>query len=315
MKQSIVLFFLIFNLGLKAQQNVDMFKMDKSFLNRNFPEGTIYTPDVVYKTVDSLELKLDILRPGNVHGETPVLISIHGGAWLSGTRTQDFFYGSKLFSKLLAKGYAIVSIDYRLSQQAKFPAQIQDCNDAINFIYQNSEKYNLNKDKISVTGGSAGGHLAALVGTSNEHNITEFYMNGIKPKYKIKAVIDCFGVSDLIACRGNSGMVDHDDSNSAEAQLLGFPPLIRPDLAKLASPTTYITKNTPPFLIYHGDKDPIVQYSQSILLHSYLDLAGVKNKFITVKGAGHGGPEFGKDEYDNETILFLDSYMMKSKIE
>lgn len=310
MKQLFTIIFLFFGLVLQGQENnPETFKVDSVFLKKNFPKGVVYTPDVVFKTVSGIQLKLDILSPANTNSKAPILISIHGGAWLSGVRTQDFFYSASLFRKLLEKGYAIVSIDYRLSQQAIFPAQIQDCNDAIDFIYKNASRYNLDQNRIGLIGGSAGGHLVALVATTVDHNIKEFYGSGKKPDFKIKAVIDMFGVSDFIACRGNSGWVDHDAPNSAEAQLLGASPLQRPDLAKWASPVTYITKDTPPFLIFHGDKDPVVQYSQSIILQSYLNLAGVENKFITVPGAGHGGSEFGAGIYEDEIISFLDKHL------
>jgi len=306
MKKALFIGLVMLSLGLAAQENnPENFKVDSAFLKNNFPAGVNYTPDVVFKTVSGTELKLDIFRPSNYEGKSPILVSIHGGAWLSGTRTQDVFYSVGLFRKLLEKGFAIVTIDYRLSQQAQFPAQIQDCNDAIDFIYRNASQYNLDKEHIGLMGGSAGGHLVALVATTVDHTIKEFYGSGKKPKFKIKAVVDMFGVSDFMACRGNSGWIDHDAPNSAEAQLLGASPLLRPDLANRASPVTYITKNTPPFLIFHGDKDPVVQYSQSVILQSYLNLAGVENKFITVPGAGHGGAEFGKEEYEQEIISFL----------
>ncbi|MFN8254095.1 MAG: alpha/beta hydrolase [Bacteroidales bacterium] len=301
----LILILSLFACQLYAQE----FVIDSAFLKKNFPNGMVYDADIVYKKVNNQDLKLDIYRAPVKNKEFPVVISIHGGAWLSGNKMQDVFFSAKLIRKLIETGYSIVSIDYRLSQEAKFPSQIQDCNDAIDFIFKNAKKYSLDVSNIAVMGGSAGGHLAQLVGTSNEHNISQFYSNGKKPNFKIKAVVSFFGISDFIAMRGNSGMVDHDDPNSAEAQLLGYPPLVRPDLAKLASPTTYITKNTPPVLIFHGDKDPVVQYSQSVLLHSYLDLASVYNKFITVSGAGHGGKEFGADEYDIEILNFLDTYL------
>jgi len=283
--------------------------VDSLFLKANFPETMVIFKDIVYKRVNGIELKLDIYKRSVSDANSPVVVSIHGGAWYAGSKQDDVRYSTKLFNELISKGYAIVSIDYRLSQQAVFPAQIQDCNDAINYIFTHSSIYKLDKNRIAVMGGSAGGHLAALVATMNVHNIPDFYTNGKKPKFSIKGVVDLYGVSDFMACRGNSGYVDHDDPNSAEAKLLGASPLERPDVAKKASPVTYITKDTPPFLIFHGDKDPVVQYSQSVILHSYLQLAGVKNKFITVPGAGHGTAEFGRDEYNEEIISFLSSVL------
>lgn len=300
MKRLLLFFLLLPSLLLNAQD----FKVDTAFIQNNFPKELVSKFNVVYKTVNGMDLKLDYYRL-TTKVKSPLIISIHGGAWLSGSKNDDIHYSTRLFNRLLQAGYAVVCIDYRLSQTATFPAQIQDCNDAIDYIYKNNDRLLIDKNKIAVMGGSAGGHLAELLGTSNEHNIPDFYTNKKKPDFNIKAVVTSFGVSDLIACRGNSGWIDHDDPNSAEAKLLGASPLDRPDLAKKASPTTYITGNTPPFLIFHGDKDPVVQYSQSVLLHSYLNLAGVKNKFITVKGAGHGGAEFGALEYEDETVNFL----------
>jgi acetyl esterase/lipase len=302
MKNFFILTLLLFCLGMHAQVNEN----NADFIKENYPSNIDCKLDIVYKTINGTDLKLDIYRLSTAKNTmSPIVIAIHGGAWLAGTKKDDFYGNVKLFNNLLKKGFAIVSIDYRLSQVAKFPAQIQDCNDAIDFIYKKSKEFNLDKNKISVFGGSAGGHLVALLGTTNNHTIPDFYTNGKKPAFKINAVVDLFGPSDFIAMRGNSGAIDHDDSNSAEAQLLGFSPLVRPDLAKIVSPTTYVDKQTPPFLILHGDKDPIVQFTQSILLHSYLDLSGIKNKFINVKGAGHGGSEFGSDENVNEIVDFL----------
>jgi acetyl esterase/lipase len=303
---SFILGLLLYCIGAKAQE----FKVDTAFIVSNYPNDIIYKTDIVYKSVNGIDLKLDIYKLSRYNKEkTPVIISIHGGAWYAGTKNDDIHYSVKLFNNLLQQGYAIVTIEYRLSPVAKFPAQIQDCNDAIDFVYKKADEYNLAKDKIAVMGGSAGGHLAALIGTTNNYNIPEFYSNQKKPAFKIKAVVDFFGPTDFMAMRGNSGVVEHDDPNSAEAQLIGSSPLLRPDLAKKASPTTYVCKQTPPFIIFHGDKDTVVQYSQSVIFHSYLNLAGVNNKFITVNGAGHGGAEFGADEIINEISNFLRSCM------
>lgn len=306
MKTLIIFIIILSCIGLNAQDNTrDNFKVDSTFLKNNFPKGVNFTGDVIYKTIDGLDLKLDIYWPTSTNQLHPVVVDIHGGAWYSGSKTEDALNSANLFRKFIESGFAVVSIDYRLSQQAKFPAQIQDCNDAIDFIAKNGTQYQIDKNNIGLIGGSAGGHLVALVATTVDHQIDEFYSTGKKPEFKIKAVVDLFGVSDIMACRGNSGWVDHDAPNSAEAQLLGASPLQRPDLAKLASPTTYITKNTPPFLIFHGDKDPVVQYSQSIILESWLKLAGVENTFITVPGAGHGGAEFGAEQYEQAMIEFF----------
>jgi acetyl esterase/lipase len=275
------------------------------------PEGIVIKNNIVYKSIQNNHLALDLYLPNGTDSNFPLLVWFHGGAWLRGSKEEFIHKNNLLVNTLLKEGYAIASVNYRLSYEAKFPSQIQDCNDAINFLWSQSETLNLDKNKIAVMGRSAGAHLASLVATSNSHKLKEFFSTPSYPKFTINAVVNFFGPSDFIALRGNSGQIDHDDPESAEAQLLGHSPLLRPDIAKWASPTTYVDENTPPFIILHGNNDQVVPYSQSTLLKSYLDLAYIENKYFVADGAGHGDPIFDSEQYVNEVLLFLREFHPK----
>jgi acetyl esterase/lipase len=203
----------------------------------------------------------------------------------------------------LEKGYALASIDYRYSTTAAFPAQIQDCNAALEFLHNQSTKYGLDKNRIVLIGFSAGGHLAALQGLALNNQVTDFYWNGKKPSYKLKGIIDFYGPSDFLAL---VGAANPEDTSDPVSQLLGASAIKRPDLSRRASPVTYVDKNDPPFFIVQGEKDESVPYQQSVLLQSYLNLAGVKNELTIVKGAPHFGEMFDTQDIRDKMFRFLD---------
>ena len=138
---------------------------------------------------------------------------------------------------------AVASIDYRFATEAVLPVILQDCNRAVSFLFDNADKYSLDKNKIAIIGFSAGGHLASLMGTSQNNKVSNFYFPGTYRPYQYKAIVDFYGPVDLVLLPGN------EDEKSPEAILIGAAPLLRPDLAKVASPITDIDKNDPPFLI------------------------------------------------------------------
>jgi acetyl esterase/lipase len=202
-------------------------------------------------------------------------------------------------------GYAVASIDYRYSTTAVFPAQIQDCNQALEFLYDNASKYSLDKNHIALIGFSAGGHLANMMALSANNNVKAFYADGKKPKFKIRLCLDFYGPSDFSILNGNEAA----DPKSPVSLLLGATVTARPDLAKIASPITYIDKNDPPFLIVQGEKDQSVNPEQSKLLSSALTAAGVKNELIIVPGAPHFGVMFDADFIRKSIFAMLDRYM------
>ena len=264
-----------------------------------FPQGTILHGNVPYNNDTLPKHLLDIYVPANARGKLPLVIFIHGGGWLSNDKYADMGYMKKTVSEIISNGFALASIDYRFSTQAVFPAQMLDCNRAISFLYDNADKYGFDKNRFAVIGFSAGGHLASLVGLSKNNNISAFFMPGTSKSFSFKAVVDFYGPAELIMFPGAG------DAKSPEALLIGAAPLDRPDLAKTASPVTYVDKDDPPFLIIHGEKDELVSPDQSRLLSSWLKLSGVPKELIIVKDAPHFGVMFDSDEIRNKVVSFL----------
>jgi acetyl esterase/lipase len=264
-----------------------------------FPAGTVLKGNIPYNSDNLPKHLLDIYLPANAKGKLPLVIFIHGGGWLSNDKYADIGYMRKTVAEIVSSGFALASIDYRFSTEAVFPAQMLDCNRAISFLYDNADKYGLDKNRFALMGFSAGGHLAAMVGLSKNNAITGFFTPGTSTSFLFKAVVDFYGPAELILFPGN------DDEKSPESILIGATPLSRPDLAKAASPVTYVDKNDPPFLIIHGEKDNLVSPKQSQLLSSWLRLAGVQQELIIVKDAPHFGVMFDTDEVRNKVLHFL----------
>ncbi|HMG90405.1 MAG TPA: alpha/beta hydrolase [Chryseolinea sp.] len=267
-----------------------------------FPEGTQFLQNIPYASDTLKKHLLDIYLPKDVKPNTPVVIWVHGGAWMLNDKYADMGYMSNTIRSILEKGYVLASIDYRHSTTAIFPAQIQDCYQALEFLHNNASKYKLDKNKFVLFGFSAGGHLASLLALSINNNVSEFYPQKKKTNFKIKAVMDFYGPSDFLSM---TAMGDPEMKGDPISTLLGSTPIKRPDISKLASPSNYVDKDDPPFIIVHGEKDESVPYQQSVLLQSYLNLAGVKNQLIVVKGAPHFGAMFDTDEIRTKVLEFL----------
>lgn len=219
-----------------------------------FPQGTIIYDNIAYNNDTLKKHLLDIYLPANATSKStlPLVVLIHGGGWWANDKYADLGYMKKTIVDLVNNGFALASIDYRFSTQATFPAQIQDCNRAVSFLYDNADKYGFDKKQFAVMGWSAGGHLAALMGLAKNNNVPAFYMPNTTKSFVISAVVDFYGPTDLVLLPGNA------DEKAPESILVGAAPLARPDLAKIASPINYVDKNDPPFLIIHGEKDDIV---------------------------------------------------------
>jgi acetyl esterase/lipase len=268
-----------------------------------FPKGTILHGNVNYNNDSLPKHLLDIYLPANTKGKVPLVIFIHGGGWLGNDKYADISYMKKTVAEIVSSGYALASIDYRFATQATFPAQIQDCNRAISFLVDNADQYGLDKKRIAVMGFSAGGHLASLIGLSKNNDVENFFMPRTNKSFRFKAVIDFYGPAELILFPGAN------DPKSPESLLIGATPLSRPDLAKAASPVTYVDKNDPPFLIIHGEKDDIVSNKHSHLLSSWLNVVSVQNELVIVKDAPHFGVMFDADDIRNKVIAFLKKQM------
>lgn len=242
--------------------------------------------DVVYGTGGGRDLRLHIARPRERPVEPmPTVVFIHGGGWRNGRPDPARNF------PLAARGYFTVAVEYRLSGEATFPAQIEDCKAAIRWLRANAATYNLDPDRIGVWGSSAGGHLAALLGTSI--GVAEFEGQGGNPEQSsaVQCVVDLFGPADLTRIGDAPSSIRHTAPTSPESQLIGGPLLDNLDKARAASPVTYIDGTEPPFLIFHGEQDMVVPFNQSEILHDALKQAGVDVTFVPVRNGGHGfGP-------------------------
>jgi acetyl esterase/lipase len=250
--------------------------------NARLPAGTTAYHDLAYVTNGHARQKLDLYIP-KTKSKAPLIIFIHGGGFSGGDK------GGQNPGPFLSEGYAFASLNYRLSGDAIFPAQIEDCKAAVRWLRSNAERYKLDPDRFGAWGTSAGGHLVAMLGTTGETTVFDVGENpGVSSR--VQAVADWFGPTDFLqmdAHRVPNGM-GHDAPGSPESRLIGGALQRNKDKVARANPITYITSSAPPFLIAHGDADRLVPYHQSVLLEAALKKAGVAVTFHTVKGGGHG---------------------------
>ena len=256
--------------------------------------------DLAYVANGHPRQKLDLYLPKDATN-APLIVWVHGGAWKSGDKDRT---PAQIF---VEEGYAVASINYRLSQHAVFPAQIEDCKAAIRWLRVHAKDYGYNPERIAAWGSSAGGHLVALLGTSGD--VKEFD-TGENPgvSSRVQAVVDFFGPTDFTQMGKFPGQIKHDAPDSPESELLGGAVQENKAKAARANPITYITADDPPFLIMHGDKDNTVPLNQSELLEAALKKAGVDVAFHIVKGAGHG---FGGPEITAMVREFLAKHLKK----
>jgi acetyl esterase/lipase len=253
--------------------------------------------DVPYVTNGHERQKLDLYLPAVPDEEPrPVLVRIHGGAWRHGDKGAQ-----RSVANYVKQGYIGVAINYRFSQHGIFPAQIEDCKAAVRWLRAHAEEYGIDSTRIAVVGSSAGGHLAALLGTTGDTRQFDVGEN-LEFSSAVCAVVDYFGPTDLLAA---ADAVQGDSRLSAVTQLLGGSIANKRELAVEASPISYVTPSDPPHLILHGDTDPIVPVSQSEALHAALLKAGVSSEMHIVKRGGHGGVSFHSPELRRAVREFL----------
>tara|TARA_R110000850_G_scaffold9033_18_gene33365 strand:- start:2629 stop:3501 length:873 start_codon:yes stop_codon:yes gene_type:complete len=259
------------------------------------PEGSTVQKNIVFATHDGIDLALDLYLPVEKSDKPlPVVIWVHGGGWLNGSK-------DKCKAAFLApRGFAVASISYRLTDVAQWPGQINDCYAAVRWLRENAGDYGLDADHIGSFGSSAGGHLVALMGTrlAGEETVSS----------RVQAVCDWFGPADLLTMPPNVVSETRSleaVSQSNGAKLLGATVRDIPEKAKDASALYQVTSDDPPFLIMHGSEDPGVPIDQSIRLNQALSHAGVDSELFIVEGAGHGGPEFSTDEVQTKVADFF----------
>lgn len=265
---------LIFVVGCSVNQNERVVKQ----------EGFEIINDIDY-VGDGLKKQTLDLFYFNSTEKVPLIIFVHGGGWKKGGK------GGCMAKEFLKEGYAVACLNYRLSDQAKFPAQIQDVKAAVRLLRANADKYNLDSNKFAAWGDSAGGHLVSLLGTSAGVKEFEVGLN-LGVSSQVQFVVDWYGPTDPIK------IINLKDKFSeyydAAGQLLGDKKLeeYSKEKIQLMNPINYVDSKDPTFLIIHGDKDRTVPVEQSREFYQALKKAGVKVTYQEIKGEGHGGIEF-----------------------
>jgi acetyl esterase/lipase len=247
--------------------------------------------------------KLDLYLPERNH--EPLLVYIHGGGWREGSKAHVTG-----LEQIVAQGFAVASVEYRFSQDAVFPAQIEDCKSAIRWLRAHAADYGYDPARIAAFGESAGGHLTALLATTG--TIRDFDKGeNLEQSSAIQCGIDWFGPTDFPGFRPPNGQPNPRDTgkDSILGQLFGGPPLEKLDLARRASPVTWVTKSTAPLYIMHGTKDPLVPLDQSTELADKMKDAGVDVTLDVIEGAGHGGPQFTAGDKPLKMFEFLNRHL------
>jgi acetyl esterase/lipase len=266
------------------------------------PPGVQALRDVEYVPRGHERQKLDLYLPEQPAGALPLVVWIHPGGGQGGSKERV----RALY--LTTQGYAVASINHRLIQDATFPAQIHDCKAAIRWLRAHCREYRLDPDRIGVWGASSGGMLAALLGTSGGVKKLEGKEGGnLDQSSRVQAVCDWFGASDVAALAATSAEFNH-----ALAKAFGGPLAQTKEKVLQASPVTHVSKDNPPFLIVHGEKDRPVPLSQSQLLADALKRAGVEVTLKIVPDAGHGGPAFQTAEMRQLIHVFFDKHLKKA---
>ncbi len=273
--------------------------------NNNNPNIEIKL-NLEYANINGHSLKCDVIRRKNSEN-APAIVYVHGGSWSGGNKTSL----SNFNIRLAEKGYTIITINYRLSGMASFPAQIHDVNAAIRWVRANAAILGINKNKIAVMGDSAGGHLALLAGlTGNTNELKGSVGKNVTTNGNVKAIVNFFGPNDLPGmindCKSGC-LFSTNGSRSPMTGLLGCDMSSCMDKAKLASPIYYVSSDDPPVLTIHGSNDNIVPISQSQRLNQALKKNGVFSKFITVNGASHD-LNIPNRKF-NEVVTFLNTHL------
>ena len=282
----------------------------------SLPRGVRAEKDVPYVPGGDVAQRLDLYLPEQaVDAPLPLIVCIHGGGWRG---------GSKAWCPLLymvGRGYAVASVEYRFSQQAVFPAQIQDCQAAIRWLRANSRKYQLDPTRIGVIGASAGGHLVALLGTAGGKNAFAPIGGNEDQSDRVQAVCDYYGPTDFSTVMQQAA----DDPNVKNIFQFNTPSdpysgLIGVSLGSdkqkcdAVSPVHYVSQDNPPILILHGTHDALVPYAQSTQFVAALKEKGVDVLLQTLPGSGHGGPAFGKPALAVLVTNFFDRHLQGADV-
>lgn len=243
--------------------------------------------DIEYARVGEHTLKLDLHLPAPSAATAPLIVWVHGGGWRGGSKNEVPLV------PLVDRGWAIASVDYRLTPVAPFPANVHDIKAAIRFLRAHHVQYRLATDRIAIAGASAGGHLAALVGVTNGHAELEGDVGANRSRPSdVHAIVSFYGASNLETILKQSTPFGLGVRIPALQLLLRGQPEEKPALARLASPVAHVDAGDPPLLLLHGDQDPQMPVAQSIEFVGAYERAGLQARLVPLHGSVHGGKEF-----------------------
>jgi acetyl esterase/lipase len=254
--------------------------------------------DVVYAQFAGGSLGLDVYVPAQV-AQPPLVIYLHGGAWMNGDKTQYPTF-------LTERGFAVASVDFRSTNDARFPANVHDIKAAIRFLRGNASKYGYRADRIAISGASSGAHLAALVGVTSGVAALEG-TQGAYPRESsaVQAIVSWFGASNLTTILAQSTPYGVEVRVPALEKLLGGQPDKQPELARLASPVFQVDRNDPPAFLLHGDQDPQMPVNQLLELQAAYRRAGLEPETLILNGVAHSAPPFFEGEPADRVVSFL----------
>ncbi len=267
------------------------------------PDDVTVENDIEYARAGNVSLKLDFYRPKTDPNKVrPLVVWIHGGGWQNGNKSN----GVRLLPPVLATGdYVGASVEYRLTDVATWPAQIHDCKAAIRYLRANAAKLGVNPDKIGVWGGSAGGHLVSLLGTSGDVAELEGNLGVTGVSSRVACVVDFCGPSDFLLIDMESPRLN--EPGNPVFKLFGGPLKEKQDLARQASPVTYVSKDDPPFLIMHGTADTLVELRQAEHLNQQLHQAGVSSTLVKIINGPHA---FGGRKVEERVVAFFNKHLL-----
>ena len=264
------------------------------------PAEIVFEKNIEYSNPDGQHLQLNMARPKNAKGPLPCVVCIHGGGFRAGKR--DGYDG--LIQNLARDGFAAVTVSYRLAPKYQFPAAVHDAKAAVRWVRANAAKYGIDPDRIGVTGGSAGGHLAQFLGVTP--GVAEFEGDGGNPNVSshVKCVVNVYGPSDFTKSYGKSV-----DAAEVLPLFLGgnlqtaLPAHIR------SSPLNWVTPNAAPTLCIHGTEDKYVAHEQAVWMIDRLKASGVEAQLLTLQGAGHGFKGKDAESADQALVAYFKKHL------
>jgi acetyl esterase/lipase len=262
------------------------------------------TADIEYARVDGTPLRLDLYEPDAAGA--PLLVWVHGGAWEAGSKVP------MPLTALVARGYAIASLDFRPASTTRFPGQVHDIKAAIRFLRATAPRHGYDASRIAILGASSGAHLAAVVGTTNGHPELEGTLGEHgNESSDVQAIVSYFGASNLTTILAQSTPFGVGLRTPALKRLLGVLPEEDAALARLASPVFHVDASDPPILLLHGDQDPQMPINQTHELQGAYERVGLAAPFIVVHGAAHGGDQFFEPANIERVAAFLDETLRR----